>query len=429
MPGNFLSNGAHFHSNAVRFGQIRERMRAPLSHTNSRGGVLVRLGAGIATAVGAFLVSGMTTQATAPEAHADFEDLIGQPILDALGQATSVLDPGSAASIVPGIAVDGLAAPALAAAASPIAYIPLQEPATDLLVDISAGTGPSIPVIVDTGSSGLVVPFWDLPAGSLASAMLNPSDYVTGGYIGGPGGELDYWGVEVPTTVSIGDSGNQITTGPTDVIAALYTWDGAPQTWWEQFLHINHYVSMQDYFGPATGGSAVGVLGIGPNAPGPGPIVTAALPGELGQGELIGIYPDHQFMEFGSAENLDVGGGNLSSGAPQTDVLVQIDGGTKTPVEATFDSGGNYGDLPSSLVAPIQTVNGPNNTVELIPGTEISVYNTDGQLLYSYTTDANDSPDVTTDPTMNTGLAPFFFAQGNNHGVYIGNSGYLIAGG
>jgi hypothetical protein len=45
--------------------------------------------------------------------------------------------------------------------------------------------------------------------------------------------------------------------------------------------------------------------------------------------------------------------------------------------------------------------------------------------LYSYTTDAGDLPRVTSDNTMNTGLAPFYFAQGNNHGVYIGNSGTL----
>ncbi|MGO9353779.1 MAG: hypothetical protein ACLP3C_24210 [Mycobacterium sp.] len=48
-------------------------------------------------------------------------------------------------------------------------------------------------------------------------------------------------------------------------------------------------------------------------------------------------------------------------------------------------------------------------------GTTISVYSTDGQLLYSYTTTASNTPAVTSGGTMETGYEPF--AQ---QPVYIG---------
>ncbi len=379
---------------------------------------------GAGAAVGAFLVSGITSSVTAPQAHADFEDVVVQPIVDAIDHAVSLADPGLlSAGVDPGIAADSLGSPAAAAASDPtIAFLPLKEPAVDLLIDVSAG-GPSVPVIVDTGSSGLVLPWQDVSPWQEAAALLNHPEFVSGTYAGGAEGEIHYSGLEVPTTVTLGDAGNQVTTGQTNVIAAFSSWDDAKPTWWEQLLNIKHLISLQDAFSSTSGGSAVGVLGLGPNAPGPGPIVTTALPGELRDGELISVYPDHASMSFGSAENLDIGGGNYSSGAPLTDVLVQIDGGPMTLVQATFDSGGGNGDIPSSLLAANETSNG-----YLLPGTEVSVYNTNDQLLYSYTTDASDLPRVTSDNTMNTGLAPFYFAQGNNHGVYIGNSGTLGIG-
>ena len=42
------------------------------------------------------------------------------------------------------------------------ATIPLLMDNTDPLVDLSVGGGPDIPVVADTGSSGLIVPWYDL---------------------------------------------------------------------------------------------------------------------------------------------------------------------------------------------------------------------------------------------------------------------------
>jgi hypothetical protein len=85
-------------------------------------------------------------------------------------------------------------------------------------------------------------------------------------------------------------------------------------------------------------------------------------------------------------------------------------------VDAIFDSGGLNGTIPSSLIG------GGSSVV----GQEISVYNTDGELLYSYTPTANDAPTVVSGNQMNTGIAPFEFGgmgdQSNYDGIYISNS-------
>ena len=76
---------------------------------NRSGGVAVA-----ATAVGAFLALGMTPLATAPEARADIDDFF-QPIITALEQAVSTVDPSLFGSADPGLDLDSLLAPALAA--------------------------------------------------------------------------------------------------------------------------------------------------------------------------------------------------------------------------------------------------------------------------------------------------------------------------
>ncbi len=61
------------------------------------GGALRRRGSvvGLSTVAGALLACGLTSLTTAPRADADFEDLIIQPIVDALTQAASALDPSA----------------------------------------------------------------------------------------------------------------------------------------------------------------------------------------------------------------------------------------------------------------------------------------------------------------------------------------------
>jgi hypothetical protein len=99
------------------------------------------------------------------------------------------------------------------------------------------------------------------------------------------------------------------------------------------------------------------------------------------------------------------------SGAPVTAFAVQINGGPPQQVSVTMDSGGEYGSIPSSVLATGQT------SGRLPAGTTISVYTDDGLTpLYSYTTTATNSPLVASGQ-MNTGCAPF--AQGP---VYISYS-------
>ncbi len=103
------------------------------------------------TAVGAFLVSGISSLAMAPRAHADFEDVIVQPIVDAIDHAVSLVDPGLAASIDPGVAADSLAAAASGTSVPDIAYLPLGMSGNTPVIDVSAGGGPTIPDRITLG--------------------------------------------------------------------------------------------------------------------------------------------------------------------------------------------------------------------------------------------------------------------------------------
>lgn len=243
------------------------------------------------------------------------------------------------------------------------AIVPLRvNGSTEPLVDISVNGGPTEPVLVDTGSNGLVVRLRDV-------GLLNlgwPTGFGVSSYSGG----LTYLYATYTTTVNFG---NGIVTAPTSVDVALLSFPGS-----------------FDSFVAADG--ATGILGVGPNAPGPGPSsVIAALPGNLSDGVLID--EPHGVLEFGPnplPARVSV------SGAPHADLGVQIGGGPLKSVPAIIDSGGVYGTIPSSL------------TDYLPAGTVVSVYADDGQtLLYSYTTDGVNTPTVTSDDYLNTGYEPF----------------------
>lgn len=171
----------------------------------------------------------------------------------------------------------------------------------------------------------------------------------------------------------------------------------------------------------------------------PGTLVTAALPSPLNEGEFIMLNRASDWLPgansvvgFGPITGFDIGG-PTSAPAPTTEVLVQINGGPETQVPATFDSGGLNGTIPSQLIG---------NAGSVPDGTLISVYNTQNELLYQYTTGPTN--DITQDTMyapgvgpagseMNTGIAPFEFggagAQNQYQGVYISNipsgGGYL----
>jgi hypothetical protein len=395
---------------------MNENRRSRRSNARPHGGRLV----GLATAAGAFLALGMTPLAAAPAARADIDDLFIQPIVEAIGQ---------------GLDVDSVAAPALAAtdSADPTNLLSTSDPfasldsqfgdggttttagaaaevastavvpegaavelhinaITEPVVNLSISGGWDIPVVVDTGSAGLIVPWYDLGLQGLGF----PTSLGIGAFSGG----LDYLYVTLPATV---DFGNGIVTGQTGVDAVLFTW---PTTFPTSLQALVSGSSLPGFLGPA---HAEGVLGIGPNAVGPGPSVpTTALPDGLNQGVLIDEAKGQ--LVFGpnplGADAISV------DGAPNASLLVQINDGPLQHVKAIIDSGGVYGTMPQSIIGADQA----NGMVA--PGTTISVYTTGHDLLYSYMTTAANGPIVTSGTTMNTGYMPF--AQ---HPVYISTSG------
>jgi hypothetical protein len=246
------------------------------------------------------------------------------------------------------------------------------------LAYISVNGGPLEPVVVDTGSTGLVIEPQYVPTQGLGSEI----DGGSAGYSGG----LTYSYDTYDTTVSFGDG---IVTSPTAV----------------DLVTPESTQAFENYFA-STG--AVGVLGIGPDNGFPGTsTVIAALPGTLDQGALIN--ESKGVLEFGpnslpSTVSL--------AGAPTTALDVKIGDGPLEHVSVAIDSGGVYGFIPSSVLETGQTSG-------IVPaGITISVYTSNGEtLLYSYTTTQTDGPFVTSGTALNSGYTPFYLGP-----VYIAES-------
>ncbi len=240
---------------------------------------------------------------------------------------------------------------------------------TEPIVYISVNGGPSVPVLVDTGSSGLV-----LTRASVGNAapLGSPTGSGSSSYTGG----LSYSYKSYTTTV---DFGNGIVSEPTSVNIV----DEA-----DAAKALNFFNQL---------GGASGVLGIGANAAGPGPsIPTTALPGELSDGVFL-----YQSLFFGVAGVMVFGPNPLPvrtsvSGAPDAYLKVKINNGTTHDVGAIIDSGGVYGTMLTSVAGQ-----------SIAPGSTISVYTPDGILLYSYTVTSATAPTLISSGLINTGYMPF----------------------
>ncbi|ORW89197.1 hypothetical protein AWB92_21500 [Mycobacterium sp. IEC1808] len=259
--------------------------------------------------------------------------------------------------------------------------VPLQMNGVFATVGVSVNGGPSVPLTVDTGSNGLLIPFWDIGLRQLGlPTQLGFVSY-------GEGVGFIYLNFNAPVNF-----GNGLLTAPTPVSVEIL----------ELPLSLNGLGLMLT--GNVFAGGD-GILGIGSNAVGPASSVVTALQGPLNQGVLID--EPGRYLQFGPNPLPGI----TVTGAPVTAFDVQINGGPLQQVLALVDSGGNQGSIPSSILETGQT-SGP-----LPAGTTISVY-TDGALtpLYSYTTTETNSPQVLSGQ-MNTGFMPF--AQGP---VYISYS-------
>ena len=306
----------------------------------------------------------------------------------------------------------------------------------DEMVNISVNGGRSVPVIVDTGSSGLVIPITDIGLQHLG--MPTGFTHVTYGEPGSGNFITDYC-LKFNTTVNFG---NGIATTPINVDVPIFTERSIslslahpieiPLPGGLSPIEITKLPTFEWVFPdlpPFThfGESGTGILGIGPNALGPNTSpVTASLPGQLNEGVLINATsPTAGYLEFGPNPLTPIPNASVP-GAPLTTVEVSVNGGALQPVTTAIDSGGQYGAIPASIFGndTVPITIGPFSFGQTVPaGTTISVYTSNGAtLLYSYTTTAPTGPLVTsTDPSsfgaFNTGMMPFL--QGP---VYISDS-------
>ena len=257
---------------------------------------------------------------------------------------------------------------------------------TEPIVNASVGTGSPVPLLVDTGSTGLVIPFQDV-GGVLGVLQLGlPTGVSIGGYSGG----IDYLYATYNAPVNFG--GGLVTT-PTPVDVEFFAFPTSISS------ALSNGFTFQSYF--ASDGVS-GVLGVGPNAGGPGPsIATQALPTGYNQGLLINETGSSPYIQIADSNpGTHILNGTLT-GAPITNLEVSI-GGTSQTISSTIDSGGVYGTIPSSLGYQ--------------PGDTITVYN-GLPPLYSYTPTGATAPEVITSGLMNTGAEPYL-----NNPIYISYS-------
>lgn len=304
------------------------------------------------------------------------EFLLGRPLI------------GTGSSVSLGGAVNG------GTATAPLTIVDGTEP----VVNASVGSGSPVPLLVDTGSTGLVIPFQDV-GGLLGMLQLGlPHGFGIGGYSGG----LDYLYATFNAPVNFGGG---LVTSSTPVDVELFAWPTSLHA-----LQTNGF-SFQSYF--AQDGVS-GVLGVGPNAGGPGPsIATQALPAPYNQGLLInevGTPTQSPYLQFGPAPSTTglyangtnglqpVTGTSTVTGAPITDLDVKVGNTTYTDVLSMVDSGGVQGTIPSSIIG------------NAAPGTLVEISTTDGTPLYEYTYAGGPNayyPTVISSGVMNTGYAPY----------------------
>jgi hypothetical protein len=372
-----------------------------------------RCGVVLGGAVGACVAAAALATGSAAPARADFEDLLDpiiQPFLTSLTDSIAVFDPAAALDLTSwtdsllaslntsfDFALPSVAEPAAAAASSSaeaaastgVYDLPLSllgSPATEPAVNASIDGGSSVPLLVDTGSSGLVVPYTDLGTNyfSQLEALFQlgtPTGISESGYSGG----VDYYYLTY-NSVPVDYAGGLSTDGPVDI--EIYSWNPSDFT---------SYFTNDAFQGFLSGNSVQGILGIGENTAGPttSPFesfggVTVDVPGK----ELIVGTP----TETGTA---------TLNGAPISGEWISIDGGPAEEIANDIDSGGVGGTIPSDYLA----TNEYDSTTDLVnPGTTIALYadQAETNLLYEYTVTAGNDPIVVAPgDTMDSGVEPF----------------------
>jgi hypothetical protein len=353
-------------------------------------------------AAGAFMAAAaMATGSavTAAPAKADIDALLDpiiQPLMTSLSDAIAGFDPAAATDLTSwtdsllaslnsldiGTALPSAAEPAAAAASSstsgtydiPITMQEVTEPTVQATVD-----GQSNTLLVDTGSSGLVLPWEDLGSNPF-SAFVNlldlglPSGISESGYSGG----VDYLYLTynaAPVDYGTGAGALDTTNTPIDVEFLSWPTSLSSPSSFENFLSDN---------------DVTGILGIGDSAgPTTSPLEAAGYDGvtvDVPQGELI-VDPANPGTAIATLAGAPTPTANL------TEVVTTSTGQTvgSGSISDDVDSGGVYGTIPSTIASTVAQ------------GDKISVY--DGTtLLYQYTV-GTDSLGTNEAPTVVMGTA------------------------
>jgi hypothetical protein len=369
---------------------------------------LLGAGAGVFFAAAAMATG---SAVTAAPARADLDALIDpiiQPIVSSLTESIAAFDPAAALDFTSwtdsllsslnaiDLAFPSIAEPAAAAANStvesaaltggtvPLSLLEGTEPAVNASID----GGGSVPLLVDTGSSGLVIPYTDLGDNWFTQLehlfLLGfPTTYGVSGYSGG----VEYvYGVynSVPVDYLNADGSTALTTnGPVDV--ELFSWSTNPSDIFENFQSF------------LQGNDVDGILGVGLNTAGP---TTSPF---IDYGGVTVDIPGHELIV---GEPTDAGTATLS-GAPITGEWISINNGPAELVANDLDSGGVTGTIPSSYLSTAEY----NSTTDLVnPGTKIAFYSDQAEthLLYSYVVTAENDPIVVSPGTsLDSGVEPF----------------------
>ena len=257
------------------------------TNKQSRNGTARRCGVVMGGALGAFVAAAAMATGSAAPAKADFEELLDpiiQPLLTSVTDSLAGFDPAAATDMTSwtdsllsslnsiDLAVPSAAEPATAARQPPRrhptrqrrphAYIPItMQETTEPTVNASIDGSTDQPLLVDTGSSGLVIPISDLDSGSNEFAELLslglPSSFGESGYSGG----VDYIYLTyntLPVDYDLGGVSTLDTTAPVEV--EVYSWDPSDPT----SLFTND--AFQTFL--AGNDSTGGILGIGDNVSG-----------------------------------------------------------------------------------------------------------------------------------------------------------------
>jgi hypothetical protein len=388
--------------------------------------LLVGMGAG----AGVFFAAAAMATGSAAPAKADFEELLDpiiQPILTSLTDSIGAFDPAAALdltswtdSFLASLNSIDLALPSAAEPAASAAVPAAAEPAAaatianaDLPITVQIDTEPTVgatvdgasnTLLVDTGSSGLVIPWESLGSNDFTALenLFTLGSPVTFGESGFSGG-VEYFYLEYDNVPIDYDT----TAGPLDTTAPVEV---------EIFSFPTSFTSPANFEAFLADDHSTGILGIGDGASGGAGVSPLEAAGATGV--TVNIPAGELQVGFNGGtpiETLPSSGATPDAGL--TEVVTTSTGqsvGTGT-VADDIDSGGVYGTIPSSI-----------SSTTLAQGDIVKVYDGNTEL-YQYTvgtdTDGtNEAPGLVSGNKIDSGIEPFL-----THPVYLDYIGHTLS--